>query len=74
MGKRVEYYQIVHRSNGKTSITLKFADDTGHDYMDLGPAEALLMIDMLRNEKPVFWHADNNYLYTKMEPVGEHEA
>ncbi len=37
------------------------------------PQEASLLLDVLRNEKPVFYDSDNNIILTGLEPVGEGE-
>ncbi len=36
-------------------------------------AECSLLVDILRNESPVYIHARHNQLITGMEPVGEGE-
>lgn len=37
------------------------------------PQEGTLMIDILRNEKPVYYNTDSELIHTGFEPVGEGE-
>ena len=37
------------------------------------PAEFQIVVDMLRNEKPVWWDEPTQRLYVSNEPVGEGE-
>ncbi|WP_288068246.1 hypothetical protein V7O61_06890 [Methanolobus sp. WCC1] len=51
-----------------------FTDGTWDSYKDLEPTRAMLIIDMLRNEKPVYWTEGPDILWTGREPVGEEEG
>ncbi len=39
-----------------------------------GPEEFMVVVDLLRNEKPVLWDDVNRRLRTALEPVGEAEV
>lgn len=72
--KQVSTYAVLHYQDGTTRINLYFADGTWDYYTNLEPARALLIIDILRNEKPVSWTAEQKILWTGHEPVGEGES
>jgi hypothetical protein len=38
------------------------------------PQEMLLLLDILRNEKPVWFHTDTKAIATGAEPVGQEET
>lgn len=71
--KEIVAYSILHYRNGTSRINLHFADDTFSHYAELNPARALLLIDILRNEKPLYWTEEEEILWTGKEPVGEGE-
>ncbi|RLD50756.1 MAG: hypothetical protein DRJ05_19225 [Bacteroidetes bacterium] len=72
--KTVEKYAVLHYRNGRTRINLYFPDGSWEYYYDLDPARASLLIDLLRNEKPVYWTEGPDILWTGREPVGEKEG
>ena len=72
--KEILAYSVLHYQNGTSRINLHFADDSFSHYADLDPARALLLVDILRNEKPVYWTEEEGILWTGKEPVGEGEA
>ena len=75
MAKRtVEKYAVLHYRNGSTRINLYFKDGSWEFYSGLDPARASLLIDLLRNEKPVYWTHGHDILWTGREPVGEEEG
>lgn len=37
------------------------------------PAEYQVMLDLLRNEKPLWWNSNRERLSTMIEPIGEGE-
>lgn len=71
--KEVVAYSVLHHRDGKTRINLHFADDTFEHYDQLDAARAFLILDILRNEHPVYWTFEKDILWTGKEPVGEGE-
>ena len=65
-------------------VTWRAADDTGMLHLAMkdgtavsipvdSPSEMSLLIDLVRNESPVFYNAKHGLLCTGMEAVGEGE-
>ena len=71
--KTIKQYAILHYRDGTTRINVYFTDGTEDFYIGLDPARALLIIDILRNEKPVSWTEGPDILWTGHEAVGEGE-
>ena len=71
--KEIEAYSVLHYRDGTTRINLHFADDTYEHYDAIDAARATLLLDILRNEHPVYWTPDQEILWTGKEPVGEGE-
>ena len=72
--KQIEKYAVLHYRDGTTRINIYFTDGSWDFYTKLDPAKALLLVDLLRNEKPVFWTEGPDILWTGREPVGEEEV
>lgn len=72
--KEIHEYAVIYFPNGSTRINLFFTDDTWTHYKNLDPPRAQLLVDLLRNEKPVFWNKERNSIWTGREPVGESEG
>ena len=72
--KTVSKYAVLHYRDGRTRINLYFTDGSWDYYFELDPARAALLIDILRNEKPVYWTHPQDILWTGKEPVGEEEG
>ena len=69
--KQIESYKISWNvTNDEGIILLQTADGIEQLLVD-SAAEASLLVDILRNEKPVF--VEGNLLFTGFEPVGEGE-
>ncbi len=56
-------FQLDENENGSPTATL-FLDS---------PAEGTLLVDILRNESPVYYDEENEIIMTGLEPVGEGE-
>jgi hypothetical protein len=69
--KTVSKYAVLHYRDGRTRINLYFTDGSRDDYYELSPQRTMLLVDMLRNEKPVYWTEGHDILWTGREPVGE---
>lgn len=72
--KVVKEYTVLHYRNGTTRINIYFTDGSWDYYTDLNSDRALLLLDILRNEKPVFWTEGPDILWSGREPVGEEEG
>jgi hypothetical protein len=72
--KTVKQYAVLHYRNGTTRINIYFTDGSWDCYKDLDSERALLLLDILRNEKPVFWTEGPDILWSGREPVGEEEG
>jgi len=56
------------------SISLKPADAGFFSLQVKDPRQFSLMVDLLRNEKPIWWDHDKKSLDTSAEPIGEGES
>ena len=66
-------YSVSVDGSGLTLINLRTADGRWNMLKPSSTELAQLYIDVLRNEKPVFFVASRGTLYTGNEPVGEDE-
>ena len=76
MDVEVNKYVIHHWVGGKTLIQLgvEGGDYHGIPQIELDDLqEARFIIDVLRNEKPVYYNPDSQRLRSGEEPVGEEE-
>jgi len=69
--KEVDSYKIVwNPSNNEGTILLHVSEGVEQLHLD-SAAEGSLLLDILRNEKPVY--VEDGILFTGFEPVGEGE-
>ncbi|MEM7132595.1 MAG: hypothetical protein AAF702_40200 [Chloroflexota bacterium] len=72
--KEVIHYSFFWRTEDNTGVfQLALADGTGGSLEPDSPQEAMLLLDVLRNEKPIYYEAEHQLLMTGLEPVGEGE-
>lgn len=72
--QEVTNYTFFWRTEDNCGVFhLALADGTGGTLEPDSPAEAMLLLDVLRNEKPVYYKEEHKILMTGMEPVGEGE-
>ena len=70
--KEVESYRIAWNANAdEGSIMLQTTDGVEQILLD-SASEGTLLLDILRNEKPVY--VENGVIFTGFEPVGEGEV
>ena len=70
--KTVESYKVAWNINANEgTLILDTSDGVEHMTMD-SPQECLLLLDILRNEKPLY--IDQGVLFTGFEEVGEGEV
>ena len=72
--KRLSPISVLHYQSGTSRINPHFADGSFSHHADLDPGRALLLIDILRNEKPIYWTDEEGILWTGKEPVSEGEV
>ena len=73
--KQVKSYSIFYRHLDHSGmIYLNMKDGSGQHFAFHSEQEASLILDLLRNEKPVFYDPVHEMLATGMEPVGEGET
>ena len=74
MRKEIEQYAFYwHYKGNEGYIQLLLADGTTGQVQIDSAAEGSLLLDVLRNEKPVYWDSDHELIMTGLEPVGEGE-
>ena len=74
MGKMIERYAFFWNArNNEGIVQLQFADGSGDQVLADSPQEGLLLLDILRNEKPVLYDDENGIIMTGLEPIGEGE-
>ena len=73
----VENYVLRYEhENQRPCVILTVREQGEEKHVSIYPPwEAVVYIaDMLRNEKPVYWSPEGNYLTTRRERVGEEEG
>jgi hypothetical protein len=74
MAKTVEKYQLAWQHSGKKgSIVLLFEGGGGKQINGLDADDFLVMSELLRNEKPMWYDENQSLLATTHEPIGEAE-
>ncbi len=75
MHKGVEKYQLAWSHDAKSgSIVLLFQGGGARQINGLSYEDYSAMVDMLRNEKPLWYDENQALLATYHEPVGEGES
>lgn len=72
--KEVRHYAALDYEDGTTRINIYFTDGSESAYVGLAPNRARLILSILRNEKPIYWTAEQEILWTGREPAGEGET
>jgi hypothetical protein len=71
--RQVQSYYFSRFADGRAYVGLNFTDGSAHTINALNQADIMMILDVLRNEHPVYMDA-NHTLYTGLEPVGEGEG
>ena len=70
--KEIKCYKLTWRpADNAGQLHFGLADGTGASTPLDTPQEARMLIDVLRNEAPVYWDDEHGLLMTGFEPVGE---
>jgi hypothetical protein len=70
----IKKYSIFTYANNTARINLYLKDGNEAHLTDLDQMRARLLINILRNEKPVYWNPQSATLWAGREPVGEEES
>ena len=73
MQEILQYAFFWRPEDNKGRIQLALADGTGGAVELDSAQEGLLLLDVLRHEKPVYYDASHGLIMTGLEPVGEGE-
>ena len=71
--KIVKAYKGYWRPQANYGVLTIYYDTTYNQQKIDTPQEMLTVVDLLRNEKPVWFHTDTKAIATGPEPVGEEE-
>ncbi len=72
--KEISGYKFFWNVENNEGIMHLHTDDGNVNFTLDSPQEASLLIDVLRNEKPVYYDPAGGIVMTGMEPVGEGEG
>lgn len=74
MWKLIENYSLNWRPSSNSGVVYMYFGDGSIGYFRPDSVRELAAIgDILRNEKPVFYHSDTGDISTGREPTGEEE-
>lgn len=70
----ITHYSISHKLGGGTSLQFFFSGGGNETTKELSVQEAILLINVLRNERPLLYDSVKKMISTStQEPVGENE-
>jgi len=72
--KIIKSYKAYWRPAANYGVLTIYYDATFNQQKIDSPQEMLTVVDILRNEKPVWFHTDTKAIATGAEPVGEEET
>jgi len=67
----IGYRTLWNATDNHGQLWVQFADETGKLFDTETPEEMMMLVDLLRNEKPIFYDSKYNLIMTGFEPVGE---
>lgn len=70
----IGYRTFWNATDNHGQIWILFADETGKLFDTETPEEMMMLVDLLRNEKPIYYDIQHNFIMTGLEPVGEGEV
>ena len=74
--KKITKYRFdYHTKDHKISLMVNYKEKNKIPTVKiaLSPQNAVFLMDMLRNERPIFWDDTRKVLHTGSEPTGEGE-
>jgi hypothetical protein len=75
--QRISWYRaawsVVQKAGSITLVVAGTSQNHEVHLTGLSPAELHAVLDILRNERPVFWDPQSEMIYTANEIVGEEE-
>lgn len=69
----VTSYVVYHEVGGTTEIVIYVQSGIGYSHQKLSNEQAQHLLDILRNEKPLYYDPSKKALKTGYEPPGEAE-
>lgn len=69
----IEGYNVFVSAGATSGISILLQDGSRVKLTSANPELTMLRLDVLRNEKPVFYNTSTGMLYTGEEEVGEGE-
>lgn len=73
--KEIEAYHIIYNARANEGqIMLKMKDGGVESVLLDSPSEGTLLLDILRNESPVYYDEEHGLVMTGIEGVGEGEV
>ena len=72
--KRVNKYKCYWNPSSREGRLTLYYEDTSTSLHMTSPEEMSLLVDILRNEQPVWYNIAENAFSTGAEPVGEEET
>lgn len=73
--KKIKKYKIFYHHKAHAGMIYLELEDGENPHFDFhSEREANLLLDILRNEKPVYYDPKDEIIATGYEPVGEEEA
>lgn len=72
---KIEKYQMAWNAGKNEGMLILLTEDGGTVNQPIDSAEeGYFLMDMLRNEEPVFYNAEADIIVTGFEPIGEGET
>jgi len=70
--QKVSAYGVRHTIGGRTCLFL--GEDGNYTQYDVSLEEARFLVDLLRNEEPIYLDPELKLISTSTEPIGEEEG
>jgi hypothetical protein len=67
------YSVYWHAAKKSGDVRVNLVDDSAHTLSGLNAEEVHMLVDLLRNEKPVYYSVERQVVFVAWEPVGEGE-
>lgn len=67
----IGYRTFWNATDNHGQIWILLANETGKLFDTETPQEMMMLVDLLRNEKPIYYDLKHNFIMTGLEPIGE---